>query len=542
MLQIGRISTRGAGAVVVSGPFGTALVGADLAAAAHDVLAGRGDVVAFLAAASQSGATLALLDCGGPRAYLTVLGAARVRGRALGESVDREFSTPLWGWPVDPGQWQVLELVIDEDGAGAWAPVVDDRAEAGALRIGRTLDEAESTTLPAIEEPAVAPPAPAAIPSAANEAASAAEPVALPPTPPIAAAPMTAVPERTAPVPAPPAPAPSTAPAPAPEVDSEFSLVVGASSDLAEDADIARGVRVERSALADSPDWAPETPLAPVAASAAPMTTPTSPAPATVSLEPEDPPFAEPGDSSFARFAHAAPSSGFLWAPEPPPLAPDPTPDPEPAPEPEPVGIDDEPPALGAEPPLLGARFDAPAPTPDPDAPRPPGTAASQSSPPLGGPADPTANPEALEETMTPEMLERLRAAASAEETVMRRVPAGGARQPVGYLVHGGSAPVEASRDVVIGRDPDARALTGRPAATTLRLLSPAHEISRSHCAVIATAPGAWSLMDLGSANGTLLRHADGSVDEAAPMLVLPLADGDLIDVGESTTIEFRIR
>nr|WP_115728578.1 hypothetical protein [Actinomyces culturomici] len=305
MLQIGRISTRGAGAVVVSGPFGTALVGADLAAAAHDVLAGRGDVVAFLARASQSGATLALLDCGGPRAYLTVLGAARVRGRALGESVDREFSTPLWGWPVDPGQWQVLELLIDEVGAGAWAPVVDDRAEAGALRIGRALDEAEPPTISDIDETAVAVPAPAATPSTPNEPEPVVEPVALPPTPPIAAAPMTAAPERTAPVPAPTAPSPCAVPAPASDADSEFSLVVGASSDRAEDADIARGVRVEHSARADFPDRAPEPSLAPVTTSAAPLTTPTSPAPAPAALEPEDPPFREPGDSSFERFAHA---------------------------------------------------------------------------------------------------------------------------------------------------------------------------------------------------------------------------------------------
>ena len=88
----------------------------------------------------------------------------------------------------------------------------------------------------------------------------------------------------------------------------------------------------------------------------------------------------------------------------------------------------------------------------------------------------------------------------------------------------------------------DARALTGRPVATVLRVPSPATEISRSHCAVMMTTPGSWALMDLGSANGTVLRHADGSFQDVTPMVTIALNDGDLIDVGEGTTIEFRVR
>ena len=113
---------------------------------------------------------------------------------------------------------------------------------------------------------------------------------------------------------------------------------------------------------------------------------------------------------------------------------------------------------------------------------------------------------------------------------------------PVAFLIHGGTVPVEVSRDVVIGRDPDARALTGRPVATVLRVPSPETEISRSHCAVMMTTPGSWALMDLGSANGTVLRHADGSFQDVTPMVTIALNDGDLIDVGEGTTIEFRVR
>ena len=131
----------------------------------------------------------------------------------------------------------------------------------------------------------------------------------------------------------------------------------------------------------------------------------------------------------------------------------------------------------------------------------------------------------------------------NAEATQARRAPHNvGPSAPVAFLIHGGTVPVEVSRDVIIGRDPDARALTGRPVATVLRVPSPATEISRSHCAVMMTAPGAWSLMDLGSANGTILRHADGSFQDVTPMVTIALNDGDLIDVGEGTTIEFRVR
>ncbi|MBB6333953.1 FHA domain-containing protein [Schaalia hyovaginalis] len=162
--------------------------------------------------------------------------------------------------------------------------------------------------------------------------------------------------------------------------------------------------------------------------------------------------------------------------------------------------------------------------------------------PPVASTLDTPVNPEAFEETMTPQMLERMRSVKDAEATILRRAEGSAPAGPTAFLLYGGTAPTEVTRDVVIGRDPDARAISGRPAATTLRVLSPATEISRSHCAVMATAPGVWSLMDVGSANGTLVRHADGAFEEVPPMVMVPLTDGDLIDVGEGTTIEFRIR
>ena len=151
--------------------------------------------------------------------------------------------------------------------------------------------------------------------------------------------------------------------------------------------------------------------------------------------------------------------------------------------------------------------------------------------------------PPAAPEAMSAEGLAGLGAETDTEATILRLAPVtSGPAAPVAFLIHGGTVPVEVSRDVVIGRDPDARALTGRPVATVLRVPSPATEISRSHCAVMMTTPGSWALMDLGSANGTVLRHADGSFQDVTPMVTIALNDGDLIDVGEGTTIEFRVR
>ena len=153
------------------------------------------------------------------------------------------------------------------------------------------------------------------------------------------------------------------------------------------------------------------------------------------------------------------------------------------------------------------------------------------------------AEPPAIPEAMSAEGLAGLGAETDTEATILRLAPANsGPAAPVAFLIHGGTVPVEVSRDVVIGRDPDARALTGRPVATVLRVPSPETEISRSHCAVMMTTPGSWALMDLGSANGTVLRHADGSFQDVTPMVTIALNDGDLIDVGEGTTIEFRVR
>ena len=185
-----------------------------------------------------------------------------------------------------------------------------------------------------------------------------------------------------------------------------------------------------------------------------------------------------------------------------------------------------------------------PEPAPEPEVEPAPAPEPEVESAPEPEPAPEMApEPPATPEAMSAAGLADLGAETDTEATILRLAPVNaGPAAPVAFLIHGGTVPVEVSRDVVIGRDPDARALTGRPVATVLRVPSPATEISRSHCAVMMTTPGSWALMDLGSANGTVLRHADGSFQDVTPMVTIALNDGDLIDVGEGTTIEFRVR
>ena len=109
------------------------------------------------------------------------------------------------------------------------------------------------------------------------------------------------------------------------------------------------------------------------------------------------------------------------------------------------------------------------------------------------------------------------------------------------YLVYAGGAPVELTRDVVIGRDPNSRVITGRPPATTLRVPSPQGEISRSHCIVMPQGPERWAVMDLGSANGTTVVHENGQVSRVATWDPVVLFDRDRIDLGEGLSVEFRV-
>ena len=467
MLQLGRFSARGTGAVVVCGPLGMCCVEPDLADSAADVVWGRADIGQWLSQMVHFGRSIVFFDLSGVQPFLTVLGGAWVRGLSSCTQELQAWSAPIWAWAVDPGQWQMLEVSIgasSDCASGEWWEVVaEDRMDAAWVRIGRGFDECERLPLPQALGPA------SAVALASSDEGS---------------------------------------PLSAEREDQALSPVDGA-----------------------------------------------LPVPADGAL-----PVAVPTNGGVEEAGPLSAPGGFLWAPDPIPgaepglgseaeLEPTPAPQPESVPEPtavpQPEPLHEHMPVVEPVPEPVPLVESAPEPVPvlQPEPVQEP-SPASQLAPLLGpaSPAEPVVNPEAYEATMTPEMLAQMGAANDAEATVLRRVEGNSSLGPTGFLLYGGTAPTEVTRDVVIGRDPDPRAISGRPAARTLRVLSPATEISRSHCAVMVTAPGVWSLMDMGSANGTLLRHRDGTFEEVTPMVMFSLSDGDLIDVGEGTTIEFRVR
>ena len=702
MLQIGRYSYRGTGAVMVAGPLGVALVPPEWAKGAREALIGRAEIVAWLTQVSQAGADAAVLDLAGPQAHLSLLGRAWVRALAPGLAEAQEWQAPVWGWALNPGDWECLDVELGvaeaERTVGEWRLATEDLVDARSLRIGRALREetdrferpfelpqagASSEALGASrlaeyrdgESGALggsrraarirageSPGGPGAQGGGAEVVWSAADGEAgrepagakprhlwVPPDPtqpsglrlrtrtraagprhrrvsepdaealvePSAASPERALRRRGRRVAEPVARTPEQASGSAASPESTDTPVVGWTGLAAPDAPAAErpgptgaavppeagsSERVEPvaepagavaepfepvvesaagPAVVGAPEWTesagtPEKAVEPVGSAEvpAPLVSAGSPEPAVGSAgspEPAVEPAAgsaespEPGTGPVERVERVESAGTPGRAPE--PAAPAESPgSPEPAavvePGPDSAEWSARPEPDGAAEPAVGAPWDAAEPDPEPlvewtpFSPAEPFTnrrtgffsqGLTSSEPPANmGPAaydSPEDNPELYEATLTPEALARMRQEESATgDTIMRRVPAAAPATPSAFLIYAGSAPVEVVRDVIIGRDPNTRVLTGRPMAAPLRVPSPGSEISRSHCAVMATAPGVWSLMDLASVNGSILVHPDGSSEDAPAMVGVPLADGDLIDLGEGVTVEFRVR
>ena len=145
MLQIGRYSYRGTGAVMVAGPLGVALVPPEWAKGAREALIGRAEIVAWLTQVSQAGADAAVLDLAGPQAHLSLLGRAWVRALAPGLAEAQEWQAPVWGWALNPGDWECLDVELGvaeaERTVGEWRLATEDLVDARSLRIGRALRE-----------------------------------------------------------------------------------------------------------------------------------------------------------------------------------------------------------------------------------------------------------------------------------------------------------------------------------------------------------------------------------------------------------------
>lgn len=506
MLQLGRHAVRGNGGFIVAGPLGFALVPADLADSAQRVVTDANeDLTTWVNSATASGLPFAHMDLRGPVPLLSLGGSANVRAIAPGYDTPFTWGGPLSMWEFVPGEWTLMDIALSEfDDAQPWAHFATSEAEASQVRIGYPV-EPELPSAPALVEEDK----PAQVQDQHTEDAPSAEESA--PEPEASHTVWGVLEEEPQPQEEAAEPQAAEEPAPkylwAPEPEPEASA-------SEETPDIyAAGAQVAAAQAAVTP-------------TAAPVYTSPEALEETITSE------------AFAAMQQAASQDAPQDSVEPQASVELDTPSDEQNAEPS-AFVEEE------------ASIEVPA-----DEPAEVEAQASQE------PVEQESQPEAeevapaseIEETPaygeTPAAETPAAGVAPAFEvdnsdsgaTVLRRVTDDSQHAQAGYLVYAGAAPVELTHDVILGRDPNARVLTGRPSATVMRVPSPANEISRSHAAVIPSGFGSWMLMDLGSANGTLLRSSNGNVQEVPPRVTVPLSDGDVIDLGENVLVEFIVR
>ena len=511
MLQLGRHAVRGNGGFIVAGPLGFALVPADLADSAQRVVTDANeDLTTWVNSATASGLPFAHMDLRGPVPLLSLGGSANVRAIAPGYDTPFTWGGPLSMWEFVPGEWTLMDIALSEfDDAQPWAHFATSEAEASQVRIGYPV-EPELPSAPALVEedkPAQvqeehAEDAPSAEESAPESEASHTVWGALEEEP---------QPQEEAGEPqAAEEPAPKYLWAPEPEAEASASE---------ETPDIyAAGAQVAAAQAAVTP-------------TAAPVYTSPEALEETITSE------------AFAAMQQAASQD-----------APQDNVEPQASVELDAPSVEQnaEPSAFVEEEASIEVPADEPAEV-EAQASQEPVEQESQPEAEEFAPASEIEETPAYEETPAAETSAEdtpVAGTAPAFEvdnsdsgaTVLRRVSDDSQHAQAGYLVYAGAAPVELTHDVILGRDPNARVLTGRPSATVMRVPSPANEISRSHAAVIPSGFGSWMLMDLGSANGTLLRSSNGNVQEVPPRVTVPLSDGDVIDLGENVLVEFIVR
>ena len=511
MLQLGRHAVRGNGGFIVAGPLGFALVPADLADSAQRVVTDTNeDLTTWVNSATASGLPFAHMDLRGPVPLLSLGGSANVRAIAPGYDTPFTWGGPLSMWEFVPGEWTLMDIALsDFDDAQPWAHFATSEAEASQVRIGYPV-EPELPSAPALVEEDK----PAQVQEEHVEDAPSAEESA--PEPEASHTVWGALEEEPQPQEEAAEPQAAEEPAPkylwAPEPEAEASA-------SEETPDIyAAGAQVAAAQAAVTP-------------TAAPVYTSPEALEETITSE------------AFAAMQQAASQDAPQDSAEPQASVELDAPSDEQNFEPN-VFVEEE------------ASIEVPA-----DEPTEVEAQASQE------PVEQESQPEAEEVATASEIVETpaygespaaetpaaetpAAGVAPAFEvdnsdsgaTVLRRVTDDSQHAQAGYLVYAGAAPVELTHDVILGRDPNARVLTGRPSATVMRVPSPANEISRSHAAVIPSGFGSWMLMDLGSANGTLLRSSNGNVQEVPPRVTVPLSDGDVIDLGENVLVEFIVR
>ena len=508
MLQLGRHAVRGNGGFIVAGPLGFALVPADLADSAQRVVTDANeDLTTWVNSATASGSPFAHMDLRGPVPLLSLGGSANVRAIAPGYDTPFTWGGPLSMWEFVPGEWTLMDIALsDFDDAQPWAHFATSEAEATQVRIGYPV-EPELPSAPALVEEDK----PAQVQEQYAEDAPSAEESAIETEPEASHTVWGVLEEEPKPQEEASEPQAAEEPAPkylwAPEPEAEASA-------SEETPDIyAAGAQVAAAQAAVTP-------------TAAPVYTSPEALEETITSE------------AFAAMQQAASQD-----------APQDSAEPQTSVELDAPSVEQnaEPTAFVEEEASIEVPADEPA-----------EVEAQVSQEPVEQESQPEAEEAApaseIEETPaygeTPAAETPAAGVAPAFEidnsdsgaTVLRRVSDDSQHTQAGYLVYAGAAPVELTHDVILGRDPNARVLTGRPSATVMRVPSPANEISRSHAAVIPSGFGSWMLMDLGSANGTLLRSSNGNVQEVPPRVTVPLSDGDVIDLGENVLVEFIVR
>ena len=500
MLQLGRHAVRGNGGFIVAGPLGFALVPADLADSAQRVVTDANeDLTTWVNSATASGLPFAHMDLRGPVPLLSLGGSANVRAIAPGYDTPFTWGGPLSMWEFVPGEWTLMDIALGEfDDAQPWAHFATSEAEASQVRIGYPV-EPELPLAPALVEEEK----PAQVQEEHAEDAPSAEESA--PEPEASHTVWGALEEEPQPQEEAAEPQAAEEPAPkylwAPEPEPEANVAE-------ETPDIyAAGAQVAAAQAAVTPTAAPV-----YTSPEALEETITSEAFAAMQQEAlQDTPQASAEPQASVELDAPSLEQNF------------------------------EPSAFVEEEASIEVPADEPAKVEAQAAQEP----VEQESQPE---AEEVASASEIEET--PAVDTPAAGAVPAFEvdnsdsgaTVLRRVTDDSQHAQAGYLVYAGAAPVELTHDVILGRDPNARVLTGRPSATVMRVPSPANEISRSHAAVIPSGFGSWMLMDLGSANGTLLRSSNGNVQEVPPRVTVPLSDGDVIDLGENVLVEFIVR
>ena len=511
MLQLGRHAVRGNGGFIVAGPLGFALVPADLADSAQRVVTDANeDLTTWVNSATASGLPFAHMDLRGPVPLLSLGGSANVRAIAPGYDTPFTWGGPLSMWEFVPGEWTLMDIALsDFDDAQPWAHFATSEAEASQVRIGYPVEPELPSTPALVEEDK-----PAQVQDQHTEDAPSAEEPA--PEPESSHTVWGVLEEEPQPQEEASEPQAAEEPAPkylwAPEPEAEASASEETSDIYAAGAQVAAA-------------------QAAVAPTAAPVYTSPEALEETITSE------------AFAAMQQAASQD-----------APQNSAEPQASVELDaPSGEQNfEPNAFVEEEASIEVPADEPA-----------EVEAQVSQEPVEQESQPEAEEVATASEIeeTPAYVETPAAETSAEDTpvagtapafevdnsdsgatVLRRVSDDSQHAQAGYLVYAGAAPVELTHDVILGRDPNARVLTGRPSATVMRVPSPANEISRSHAAVIPSGFGSWMLMDLGSANGTLLRSSNGNVQEVPPRVTVPLSDGDVIDLGENVLVEFIVR